>query len=178
MDFDGHPVVVYAVQRHGLSALHNETKSVNVRSRSARTPEAAEKYKKLFLKQLELGRAPGVSYEERQGRTCDSIRLEEEDQTFAAAWVDAVETGLDRLETHVYNSGLAGNASNAQFILKHRRRDVFGNVEDRPEPSNFILNITLEEQLKRLERLGLPLPVIESDYEEDDEPKQTIQQSR
>jgi len=55
---------------------------------------------------------------------------------------------------------------------------VFGNVEDRPQPSNFILNITLEEQLKRLERLGLPLPVIESDYEEDDEPKQIIQQSR
>ena len=27
MDFDGHPVVVYAVQRHGLSALHNETKA-------------------------------------------------------------------------------------------------------------------------------------------------------
>jgi hypothetical protein len=29
------------------------------------------------------------------------------------------------------------------------------------------LNITLEEQYKRLERLGLPLPVIESDREED-----------
>ncbi len=87
--------------------------------------------------------------------------------------VDAVETGLDRLETHVYNSGLAGNASNAQFILKHRRRDVFGHVEDWPQPSNFLLNITLEEQLKRLERLGLPVPVIESDYEQDDEAQQS-----
>ena len=144
----------------------------------ARTPEAVEKYKKLFLKQLELGRAPGVAAKNVKVARATAYGWKKEDQTFAAAWVDAVETGLDRLETHVYNSGLAGNASNAQFILKHRRRDVFGNVEDRPQPSNFILNITLEEQLKRLERLGLPLPVIESDYEEDDEPKQTIQQSR
>jgi hypothetical protein len=32
------------------------------------------------------------------------------------------------------------------------------------------LNITLQEHYKRLERLGLPVPVIESDLEDDDAP--------
>ena len=31
--------------------------------------------------------------------------------------------------------------------------------------SNFILNITMQEHVERLERLGLPVPVIETDYE-------------
>jgi hypothetical protein len=33
--------------------------------------------------------------------------------------------------------------------------------------NNYYLNITLKEQLETLERLGLPVPVIESDREED-----------
>jgi hypothetical protein len=33
--------------------------------------------------------------------------------------------------------------------------------------TNYFLNVTLQEQYERLERLGLPVPVIESDNEED-----------
>ena len=33
--------------------------------------------------------------------------------------------------------------------------------------NNYFLNITLQEQLETLERLGLPAPVVESDREED-----------
>jgi hypothetical protein len=71
---------------------------------------------------------------------------------------------------------MAGNSSDAQFTLKHRR---YGTGEAPAVKSNFILNMTLQEHYKRLERLGLPVPQIEGDcIEEDDEPKQIIQQSR
>jgi hypothetical protein len=76
------------------------------------------------------------------------------------------------LETKLYDSGMNGNSSDAQFILRHKRYD---RPENRTQ-SSFITNITLEEHTKRLERLGLPVPVIESDYEED-EPKQITQQA-
>ena len=51
-----------------------------------------------------------------------------------------------------HDSGMAGNSSDAQFILKHRRYH-------RPQQSNFISQITLQEHYERLERLGLPIPV-------------------
>jgi|SRR6266498_3188660 hypothetical protein len=136
----------------------------------ARTPEAVKKYKELFLKQLARGCSPGVAAENIKIARATAYGWKKEDEQFDAAWVDAVETSLDKLETRVYNSGMRGNASNAQFTLKHRRANVYGNVDSQQAKSNFILNITLQEQYKRLERLGLPLPVIESDYEE--EPKQ------
>jgi hypothetical protein len=41
------------------------------------------------------------------------------------------------------------------------------------QQTNFILNVTMEEHFKRLERLGLPLPEIESDYEKLDAPERT-----
>ena len=70
----------------------------------------------------------------------------------------------------MYDSGMAGNSSDAQFILKHRRREVYGNVKERPQQSNFLLNVSMEEHFKRCERLGLPRPEIESDYEKLDAP--------
>jgi hypothetical protein len=73
---------------------------------------------------------------------------------------------LDVLETQLYDSGMNGNSSDAQFILKHRR---YGTGEPPAVKSNFMLNITLAEHTKRLERLGLPVPQIEGDYEDDDE---------
>jgi hypothetical protein len=135
----------------------------------ARTPDEVVKYKQRFLAQLAKGKSPGVAARLVKIARCTAYGWKKEDEVFAAAWVDAVETGLDELETSVYASGLAGNSSDAQFILKHRRREVYGNT-DNSQPNNFILDITLAEQVKRLERLGLPVPVIESDREEDDAP--------
>ena len=80
----------------------------------------------------------------------------------------------------MYDSGINGNSSDTQFILKHRRREVYGNVGDRPLArciaTSMIGSITgfeRKEHLERLERLGLPLPVIESDREEDYAPDPT-----
>jgi hypothetical protein len=64
----------------------------------------------------------------------------------------------------VYNRGLKDGGEDARFMLKHRR---YNNAGSSPQ-SNFILNITLAEHTKRLERLGLPVPQIEGDYEPDD----------
>jgi hypothetical protein len=140
----------------------------------ARTPDEVVKYKQRFIEQLALGRSPGVAARNIKIARCTAYGWRTADQEFDAAWIDAVETGLDLLETKLYDSGMNGNSSDAQFILKHRRYCV---GDSRPQ-SNFILNTTLAEHTKRLELLGLPLPVIESDCEEDDEPKQITEQSR
>ena len=121
----------------------------------ARTPEAVAKFKELF---------PGVAARNVRIARATAYGWKKEDQEFDAAWVDAVETGLDLLETKLYDSGMNGNSSDAQFMLKHRRYD---RGDARPQ-SNFILNITLQEHNKRLERLGLPVPQIEGDYEEEE----------
>ena len=57
------------------------------------------------------------------------------------ARVDAVERALDALETQLYDSGMNGNSSDAQFILKHRR---YGTGEAPAVKSNFFLNIALQ----------------------------------
>jgi hypothetical protein len=133
----------------------------------ARTPEAVAKFKERFLKQLALGRSPGVAARNVRIARSTAYGWKKEVQEFDAAWVDAVETALDALETQLYDSAMNGNSSDAQFILKHRR---YSTGEAPAVKSNFMLNITLQEHNKRLERLGLPVPVIEGDYEDMDAP--------
>jgi hypothetical protein len=131
----------------------------------ARTPVAVAKFKKRSLKQLALGRSPGVAARNIKIARATAYGWKKADQEFDAAWIDAVETGLDLLETNLYDSGMNGNSSDAQFTLRYRR---YNNVSDggRPQQSNYILNLTLQEQLKQLEILGLPAPMIETDYDE------------
>jgi hypothetical protein len=179
MDSNGHPVG--GVEEGGVSRFIAMRKH---KEHVARTPEAVAKYKERFLQQLALGRSPGVAARNVGIARSTAYGWKKEDQEFDAAWVDAVETALDGLETQLYDSALAGNSSDAQFILKHRRREVYGNVgdrprrevygnvDDRPQQPDF-RNIPLEEHIERLKRLGLPVPVIESDYEEKDAPDPT-----
>ena len=65
----------------------------------ARTLEAVAKYKARFLKQLAMGRSPGVAAHNIKIARSTAYAWKKEDQEFDAAWVDAVETGLDKLET-------------------------------------------------------------------------------
>jgi hypothetical protein len=151
------------------TTLQEQFKRLERLGEDDRKPEDVAKYKERFLKQLALGRSPGVAARNVKIARSTACGWKKQDQEFDAAWRDAVEAGVDRVETAVYKSAIAGNSSDAQFILKHRRREVYGNVnvDDRPQQSKFISNITLQEHRKRMERLGLPLPVIESDREED-----------
>jgi tripartite-type tricarboxylate transporter receptor subunit TctC len=75
---------------------------------------------------------------------------------------------VDRLNEAI-NAGFADPR-----LLRARRPEVYARSGDsRPQPSNFILNLTLQERLARLERLGLPVPVIETDYEDQNAPAQS-----
>jgi hypothetical protein len=87
---------------------------------------------------------------------------------FADLWVQAVECSLDRLETKAYDLAMEGNWAAIEWQLKWRRKDQYQNTEDRTPSTltNYFLTLTPQEQFERLERLGLPVPVIESDEEE------------
>jgi hypothetical protein len=135
------------------------------RTPNARTPVAVAKFKQLFLKQLEKGRSPGVAARNIKIARSAVYSWRKADQEFDAAWKDAVETGLDVVETKIYDRAVKDSPEDARFLMRYRRYE-----RDRPDsrqPNNFILNVTLQEQYKRLERLGIPLPVIETDCEEE-----------
>jgi hypothetical protein len=133
----------------------------------ARTPAEVVKYKKRFIAELAKGYSPGAAADRIKLAVRTAYNWKKDDSEFSTAWIEAVETSLDKLESKVYQSGMRGNVSNAQFTLKYRR---YGGGGDHgpAKQSNFILNITLQEHYKRLERLGLPVPQIETDYEEED----------
>jgi hypothetical protein len=69
----------------------------------ARTPAAVAKFKERFLKQLALGRSPGVAARGVGIARSTAYGWKREDREFDAAWVDAVETSLDKLETELYD---------------------------------------------------------------------------
>lgn len=146
-------------------------------ARTRRKAKAVRKYadrrvvtvahsKKIFLKWLASGKAPAQAAEKVGVSRATAYNWKRDDAEFDTQWINAVESALDKIETAVIESAIAGDASNAQFMLKWRRRNVYNNVDGDRAHTNITMNITLQEHLQRLERLGLPLPVIESDYEE------------
>ena len=136
---------------------------------STPTPAETKAKKGLFLKALATGRAPGCAAEAVGIARSTAYAWKTEDAAFAALWVEAVERSLDRLQTKVYDLALEGDMRAIEWELKWRRKDIYQNTEDRTPTSmtNYFLNVTQQEHFERLERLGLPVPVIESDNEED-----------
>ena len=124
--------------------------------------------KQLFVVALAKGAAPGNAAQKVKIARSTAYAWRREDPAFAKEWDNAVQTALDVLETTLYDRAMKGNSADACWILRYRRPEVYGgrDANEKPAQSDFVLNITLEEQYKRLERLGLPIPVIESDYEE------------
>ena len=93
-----------------------------------------------------------------------------DDPDFAKAWDNAIEAGVDLVETRLIQRALKDSDSNAQFYLRARRPEIYGRRELLPTPTqNVDVRVSLEEHHQRLVRLGLPLPVIEGDYEEEDD---------
>jgi hypothetical protein len=132
---------------------------------------SVERHKKRYLAELAKGRAPTVAARMAGLARSTVYKWRREDVEFAAAWVDCVEQGLDLLEDRAYQRAMKNSDQLLMFQLRARRPEVYGRSGDsRPQPSNFILNLTLQERLKRLERLGLPVPVFETDYEDVDAP--------
>ena len=125
---------------------------------------SVERHKKRYLAALAKGRAPTVAARMAGLARSTVYKWRREDVEFAAAWADCVEQGLDLLEDRAYQRAMKNSDQLLMFQLRARRPEVYGRSGDsRPDHSNFILNVTLQEQLARLERLGLPVPVIETE---------------
>ena len=122
--------------------------------------------KRKFLTWLARGKAPADAAAKAKISRSVVYAWKKEDPEFEVKWIDAVELALDKVETAVIESAIKGDASNAQFVLKWRRRNIYNNIEGDRAQASITMHISLEEHFKRLERLGLPVPVIESDYEE------------
>jgi hypothetical protein len=128
---------------------------------------SVERHKKRYLAALAKGRAPTVAARMAGLARSTVYKWRGEDVEFAAAWADCVEQGLDLLEDRAYQRAMKGSDQLLMFQLRARRPEVYGRSGDsRPQPSNFLLNITLKENAERLKRLGLPVPLIDSDYED------------
>ena len=136
----------------------------------ARTPADVVKYKKRFLARLEQGNAPGVAAKLAYVSHSAVYGWKQDDQQFAADWEAAIQIGVDKVETALVKRAIKSSDQAAIAYLKAYRPERYARKDGADQHGNVILNITLQEHYKQLERLGLPIPLIESDREEDDAP--------
>lgn len=143
---------------------------------SSPLPTTTKAKKEIFLARLAEGDAPGCAATVVGIERSTAYVWKRGDAKFAAAWENAVGTSLDKLETEAYNiakqdpENLSVRLKAIEMTLKARRPKEWcpgGSEVDRSIETqhNYFLNVPMEEHIKRLERLGLPVPVIEADYE-------------
>ena len=91
-----------------------------------------------------------------------------EDEQFAKAWDDAVEEGIDMLETTAYRRAIDGSDGLLTMYLKCRRPEKW-NPDKQPAPNDTVnLKITtFYDAITRVENLGLSPPSIEYDEFDD-----------
>lgn len=131
-------------------------------------PVATAAHKEALLKHLAAGIGPGEAAEAIGVGRSTVFYWKKNDPELAAKWEEAVETSFDKVETVLYNLGMSGDMRAIEYMLKWRRRDVYNNHSEDcavANQNNYFLNVSMQEHYERLERLGLPAPVIEPDYE-------------
>jgi hypothetical protein len=150
---------------------------------SSPMPMVTKAKKKLFLTRLAEGDAPGCAATAVGIDRSTAYLWRKSDAKFAVDWENAVGTSLDKLETEMYNIAKADpdnvgpRIKAIELTLKARRPREWGSHDNDADRSvetqnNYFLNVPMEEHIERLKRLGLPVPVIEADYEIlDDEKK-------
>jgi hypothetical protein len=168
---DGHSVIDF-VDTPGWGPWSRYAFDMKRKRRIDQSVVSVERHKKRYLAALAKGRAPTVAARIAGLARSTVYKWRREDAEFAAAWADSVEQGLDLLEDRAYQRAMKNSDQLLMFQLRARRPEVYGRSDSAPK-SNVHLQISLEEHFKRLERLGVPLPVIEGDYEEDDAPPQS-----
>jgi hypothetical protein len=139
------------------------------------SPEATKANKALVIIALAGGMSPAEAAEKVKVGRSTIYDWKKDDPQFSAQWDNAVQTSFDRVEGRLYSIAMKGEDAVARAacmdILKHRRSDQWhiNNNGDRVSgtQTNYFLNMPMQEHIARLERLGLPVPVIESDREED-----------
>jgi hypothetical protein len=156
-------------KRKSEAIAERKTKVITVLApiEAGHTAEATATNKDAVIKALGAGMGPGqAAAAVGVGRSTIFV-WKKQDPEFSTRWDEARETAWDRLEGTLYNLGNDGDRQSILDVLKAKRPSEWRNNDNVEKPqTDFFLNITLEEQFKRLERLGLPIPVIESDYEE------------
>jgi hypothetical protein len=143
-----------------------------------------KKIKARFVEELRAGMSPG-----KAGRVAGVSRSQayvwrEEDPKFDRDWREAVAEGIDMLEDEAFRRAHDGyNARTVRdkdgniisemreysdglltTLLKCRRPETFNRPAE-VHSNRVDVRVTLEEARARLERLGLPIPEIEGDYE-------------
>ena len=70
--------------------------------------------------------------------------------------------GLDVLETRLFKRGMKNSDTAAMFYIEV---SAYDRPEVRAAIELIILSVTMQEHAKRLERMGLPVPILEGDYQ-------------
>jgi hypothetical protein len=137
-----------------------------------------------LIEALHSGASPGKAARAAGISRAEAYRWREEDPAFDRAWVEAVAEGIDKLEDEAFRRAHDGyNARTVRdkdgniisemreysdslltLLLKVRRPETF-NRPTEAVSSRLDVRVSLSEAKARLERLGLPIPVIEGDYE-------------
>jgi len=145
--------------------------------------ENPQQVKDKFVEELREGSTPGKAARRAGISRALAYEWRDEDRVFSKAWADAVAEGVDKLEDEAFRRAHDGYTSTKRYdkegnligesvdysdallalLLKVRRPEVFNRPVETVS-SRVNVRVSLKEAQERLERLGLPLPVIEGDY--------------
>jgi hypothetical protein len=162
--------------------------------RISRNPASKPIYQRRMLEALALGMSPRRAANAAGVGRSTAYLWRQEDPEFAAKWDEAVAEGIDCLEDEAHRRAVEGvkrpilrrgvivgetteySDKLLIFLLKRRRPEVFARSHDENRPEGIARShdaarkvdtkvLSVEEARSRIEELGLPLPLIEGDYE-------------
>jgi hypothetical protein len=85
-----------------------------------------------------------------------ALKWRDKSPAFRRACEDAVEEAMDRIEEKAFQLAIAGNARLIIFILKHRRREVYGDRVEVTQNANALQVCTTPEQVAAMMRQRYP----------------------
>ena len=89
-------------------------------------PETTERYKKRFIETLEKGYSPRYAAKLANVSRPTIYNWKRDDPEFAAAWDDAILTGVDLVESRLVQRAIKNSDSNAQFYLRAHKPEIYG----------------------------------------------------
>ena len=143
---------------------------------ASHAPEATKANKALIIEALAGGMSPAEAAEAAKVGRSTAYDWKKDDPVFAMQWENAVQVSFDKVEGRLYKIAMHGEdpvaRSACMDILKNRKPAEWNNSGNNGDlvsgsQTNYFLHMPMQEHIERLERLGLPVPVIESDNEED-----------
>jgi hypothetical protein len=141
-------------------------------------------YQRRMLEALARGMSPTSAANAAGVGRSTAYLWRQKDPQFAQNWDEVVAEGIDRLEDEAYRRAVEGVKRPVYrggvvvgeitkysdklliFLLKRRRPEVFAGSDDASGKGDTKA-LSVEEARSGAERLGLPVPLIEGDYEEE-----------